>query len=82
MNFVPLASHPASWQPGALVELPGASELVWPLAPQLASLEEPLQPIADAPSADLPAANASSISPRAKMVFLVAVMFVSCLDCP
>ena len=33
----------------------------------------------DAPSAELPAANASNVSPRAKMVFLLAVMFVSCL---
>jgi hypothetical protein len=63
------------------VEVHEASELVCPAA-QLTSPEAPPQPIGDAPSADLPADNASSIIPKAKMVFLLAVMFVSCLGLP
>lgn len=69
-------------QPLLHAGLPGAWQAAQPpvSVPQLASQDEPPQPINDAPSTDPPAAKVSSISPRAKMVFLLAVMFVSCLE--
>jgi hypothetical protein len=63
------AAHPAL--PSQLHVPPHAA-----LVPQLASHDES-PPVAGAASAQLPAANAINISPRAKIVFLPAVMFVS-----
>jgi hypothetical protein len=53
-------------------------QLASPDGPQLASQDGP-QPADGAPSADWPAAIAINISPNAKIVFLLAVMFPSCL---
>jgi hypothetical protein len=61
--------------------LPLLLQLVLEWASQVASADESPQPTDDAPSADRPVANASNISPRAKMVFLLAVIFVSFWDC-
>jgi len=49
---------------------------------QVASQEQPSPPTLDAPSTDCPLANTSNISPRAKFVFLLAIMFVSYLELP
>jgi hypothetical protein len=51
-----------------------------PEQPQVASQDDPPSE-GVAANADLSAAHAINISPRAKIVFLLAVMFFSCWDC-
>jgi hypothetical protein len=59
----------------------GPPQVAWEAGPPQLASQDGL-PAEGAPNADLPAAKAINISPSAKFVFLLAVMFPSCLGLP